>query len=165
MVMARTNLSWEFTTHPCSGHPNGTGMILRPMLPSSIGKGENRVDTVFLVDSGADFASIPRDLAEAIGIDVDDLPKDKTTGIGGSADIGWVDLDIQFGQRGKQYDFRWPVQVTMNNDHNRLPLLGREPLFALFDVSFRMKFADTRGKFVLSEVTKTRDPSKYGRNQ
>ncbi|HHD16899.1 MAG TPA: hypothetical protein ENK47_09340 [Euryarchaeota archaeon] len=159
--MSRTNLSWEFTTHPCRGHPDGTDRILRPMMPATISKGNDKIDVPFLVDSGADFPSIPRDLAEALSINIDDLPKDKISGVGGISDIAWVDLDIEFGQRGRQFSYRWPFQVILNNFHNKLPLVGREPLFLHFDVSFRMKYAGIRGKFVLSEVIRTRDPGRY----
>jgi len=121
--MSRTNLSWEFTTHPCRGHPDGTDRILRPMMPATISKGNDKIDVPFLVDSGADFPSIPRDLAEALSINIDDLPKDKISGVGGISDIAWVDLDIEFGQRGRQFSYleRSNTSFTLKGSGHRLP--------------------------------------------
>lgn len=162
--MPRRNLSWEFTTYECRNHPDGTGAILRPMVPITLGTGSLKVDTMMLLDSGADFPLISKDVAEAIGINYDDLRKTKTSGVGGVVEVGWADIDIQIGQRQNQFEFRWPFQVSPNIHMNKLPLLGREPLFSNFDVSFRMKYADIRGKFILSEVKKTRNPSRSRRS-
>ena len=158
--MPSRHLSYGFTKFPCRSHPEGS--ILRPMLSVTLSyKGQDPIDMSMLVDSGADFSVIPVGIARSLGIDMSTLRKDRTNGIGGSTEVAWALIDLAFGQRGNDFDIRMPFQILLNEDYDNLPLLGREPFFLWFDVNFRMAYAYPKGKFVLSEVTKTRDPDKY----
>ena len=54
-----------------------------------------------------------------------------------------------------------PVQVPTERGRPPVPLLGREHFFYEYDISFRMGYAQTKGKFILTPVTHRRDPSRY----
>ena len=146
--------------YPCSSHPAKS--ILRPMISATLSyKGQSPIDMSMLVDSGADFSTISIGVARSLGIDVSSLKRDKTDGVGGTTDVAWTEIDISFGQRGHNFNYRIPFQIILKEGNEGIPLIGREPIFLKFDVNFRMSFAEPKGKFVLTEVTKTRDPSKY----
>jgi len=113
------------------------------------------VDTMMIVDSGADFSMISREFAEAsLGIDVDALPTSTTSGIGGSAKVAETKVLVKFGDEGRNYDLEMLVQIPFGQDSPILNLLGRIPAFREFDISFRMGYCDTTGKFVLKRVEK-----------
>ena len=122
--MSTKHLSYEFAYHPCDVHPDGSGRIKRPMMPFSIVYKDEKVDTMGLLDSGADFSSIPLDLALGLNIKIDGLKRDKTSGIAGETDIAWVDLEIEFGQRGVLFKYVWPFQIILS-ERSELSILGR----------------------------------------
>lgn len=158
--MPSGNLSYKFAHFPCSKLPGG--FIKRPMIPVTLKYGNKEpIDVDMLLDSGSDFTTISSDLAEALEIDIDECEKGTATGVGGDTSIALAVINISFGQRGFEYNKIVPLQITLKGDANSLPLLGRQPLFEDFDVHFRMSYADPKGKFVLTKVTKKRDPKKF----
>lgn len=114
-----------------------------------------------LLDSGADYPMLPKPMAEHLGIDVAACPEDTTVGLG-SARVGLYGLDVVIGQHQREYQFRATFQTPKDHDdYPPIPLMGREPLFRIFDVQFRMGFTEALGKFTLKLVKKKRDFSKY----
>lgn len=106
---------------------------------------------------------IPREMAEGLlGIDVEKLPVDRAMSVANSFEIGVARLTVTLEQTGRRESFEAPFQIPLNQPgFPSLPLIGREPLFHLFDVSFRMAYTPNLGKFTLKKVTKTRDAERY----
>lgn len=119
------------------------------------------IDILMLLDSGADFPTITKDVAEALGIDIKKCKRDTATGVGGKTMVAWCEIDVSFGQGGHDFDYRMPFHIALAENSHMFPLLGREPIFYDFDVNFRMSYAPPKGKFVLKKVTKHRNPKKF----
>lgn len=54
-----------------------------------------------------------------------------------------------------------PVQVPTEPNLPPLALLGRENFFHEYDVSFRMGYTETKGKFILSPVQRRRKAANF----
>lgn len=144
--------------------PTPKGLIPVPLIPVKIQyKNSKPVDTLLLLDSGADFSMIPRNFAEGLGIDCERLPVTSTSGVGGECKVGETAVYISFGQRGENYEFKIPVQIPLDPKIQIVPLLGRIPLFYEFDISFRMGYCEDKGKFTLKKVIKRHDGKKYSK--
>ncbi len=138
------------------------GVIQRPLIPVTVEyPGHGSLDTGMIVDSGADFLMIDREFATGLGIPVENLPRSKTTGATGSGQVAEAEVIVTIGQRDDIFEITMPIQIPLRFGYPRIPLLGREPPFDVFDVSFRMAYAKTKGKFVLSEVTRRRKDEDY----
>ena len=154
----RPALSYRFSR---SKSPRGP--ILRPLLPVQlVYKADRPIQTVMLIDSGADFSLLPRSLAKALEIPLSTLSMDSSVGISGEPiDVAWANVRMTFGQRNATFEIDLPIQVVQEGDGPVVPLLGRHPFFRDFDISFRMGFAETKGKFVISPVTRRRKDKDY----
>lgn len=149
-------LSYFFT-----GVQTPLGLIMRPMMPVTFwhSTGE-RIDTLILIDSGADLSMIPKRIAQSLGIDFESCPKGVTGGVGGKTNVVMSAISIRFGHGKETYELEIPVQIPIKKEIP-YPLLGREPFFRFFDVSFRMGFCEDKGKFVIKEVTKVHPSGDY----
>jgi hypothetical protein len=137
------------------------GVILRPLMPVTLKHStSDSLDTLMLIDSGADLSMIPKSMAQSIGIDLSSCPTGVTGGVGGATDVVMSEATLSFGQRKEVHEVDIPVQIPTKTDIPS-PLLGREPFFRFFDVSFRMGFCEDKGKFVIKEVTKVHRSSDY----
>jgi len=138
------------------------GLLQRPLIPVTIEyPGHGSLDTSMIVDSGADLSMIEREFAAGLGIQVENLPRSKTDGAIGSGQVAEAEVMITISQREHVFEITMPIQIPLRYGYPRIPLLGREPIFKIFDVSFRMAYAETKGKFVLSEVTRRRKDEDY----
>jgi len=91
------------------------------------------LETLFLVDSGADYSIITAELAEELGIPLDRLPERKIRGIGGS--IGLSSHEIEYEINGTK--LRFQATTFFGRDYRGgVNLLGRKPLFSLCKVTF-----------------------------
>jgi len=105
---------------------------------------------------------LPNEFAAALRIPVDSLREDKTMGIGPEAvTVAWTEVLMSFGQGTDPVDVRLPMQIVLEGDGPFFPLLGRHPFFHEFDVSFRMGYTETKGKFVIAPVTRRKDARRY----
>ncbi len=150
------SLSYKFTS---SVLEDGT-TILRPLVPVNLQFGNGRkLNTLMLVDSGADYSMIDRELAQQLG--VDPIRMGKTSGSSGEADVEISKLHAELVYGNRTFPFEMPVQVPLEKGFPVIPLLGREPFFWLFDVNFRMGYTETKGKFVIIPVRKRRRARDY----
>jgi hypothetical protein len=86
-----------------------------------------------LVDSGADFSLIPKDLGLLLGYELAHAESlSQAEGIGGSVKYVLRDIEIQLDS----YTFTAPV-AWMQTEVYQDVLLGREVVFDLFDVEFK----------------------------
>lgn len=136
-------------------------------MPVVLKKSNIEFPTVLLVDSGADYSMIRRDIAQDIfNIDISSLKKKgDSSGIGGKVPVGIVELTISFGLRQYNFEEKIPFQIPLDPKNEiEIPLLGRNPFFYNYRVDFRMGFTDdpSLGKFVIYPE-KHRPAEKYGR--
>ncbi|KHD07706.1 hypothetical protein PN36_15910 [Candidatus Thiomargarita nelsonii] len=86
-----------------------------------------------LVDSGADFSLIPKDLGLILGYELAVAETlSQAEGIGGSVNYALRNIEIQLDS----YTFTAPV-AWMQTEAYQDVLLGREVVFDLFDVEFK----------------------------
>ncbi len=138
----------------------GKKRILRPMLPVLLRGPTMGLETGMLVDSGADVSMIQRELAEQLGLAFHGV--ESTGGISGELPVhlSSVEAEIRFGNAFLP-TMRLPLQIPTDYGLPPLPLLGREVFFFAYDISFRMGYTPTKGKFVLKPVARRRDADRY----
>lgn len=156
--MTDVNFSYGFVKYPLrSGRE-----IQRPVFPVTLTNDRQSIETLALLDSGADLSMIPRGVAEGLGIDVDACPEDDSNSVSGTFRIALHDLHVTLRQRLLQDTFAAQFQIPKSAPgYPPIVLLGREPLFRRYDVSFRMGYTEDLGKFVLHKQTKSRDSDRF----
>lgn len=108
-VTSLTSLSYAFIPYRI-----GNEIIPRPMLPVTLKRTSQTFPTMLLVDSGADYSMLQREIVqEALHIDISTLPeKGETSGVTGKAKIAWITvkyyLDRKTYSLKKTYRFRFP---------------------------------------------------------
>ncbi len=126
--------------------PDGT-LVKAPMIPLSIFGTEN-IDTVGLLDSGADISAMSKDMAELLGIKLD-KEIDSSFGIGGEVESMQTSIDILINQKHEQYRIKLPIKIIL--DHYSFPLLlGRAGFFDEFIITFNQ----TKEKIILKRIIK-----------
>ncbi len=118
------------------------------------------LETPILIDSGADVSMIQHELAEKLGLEMG--ATESTHGISGETAVyrSFVDARIRHGSTLLE-QLRLPIHVPTESGKLTLPLLGRESFFYEYDISFRMGYTPTKGKFVLTPVERRRDADRY----
>ncbi|KAA0010995.1 MAG: hypothetical protein FE037_04380 [Thermoplasmata archaeon] len=144
----------------------GKKTILRPMLPVILMKNDIHFPTMLLIDSGADYSMLTKEIArDALNIDLSRLEKEgKTTGIAGETEVAWVNVKIVFGQRDIHFEEDIPFQIPLEEEKDPpLPILGRDPFFYKYRIDFRMGYTkdSSLGKFVIYPEKHKRSPTKY----
>ncbi len=113
------------------------GKIRRPIIPISINNGGLSFDVEALIDSGSDGCVLPKDFAEAIGIEVGKAVEE--FGIGGEkikAGLGKVTLTVTDGKLTVPLH-SVPIYVPLEGGVElEEVIIGREPFFRDFDVTF-----------------------------
>jgi hypothetical protein len=99
--------------------------------------GEETIETVALVDSGADVSAMPQEFAEALGLDFSGK-KAPAFGIGGKVDTVETEVRITVAKGHEKYSFWIPVKVIMGS-YDLPILLGRAGFFEHFVISFNEK--------------------------
>lgn len=93
------------------------------------------LDSIALIDSGADFTCIPKSLAKVLGLSFDS--EEETAGIGGSVKCYSSKMKIKVGSDRENYSFILPIRVV---DDDSIPiLLGRAKFFDKFKIIFDQK--------------------------
>ncbi len=107
-----------------------------PHIPIEIkGNGPGWIQTMALVDSGADVSVIPRDLAELIGLDLSGK-ETIANGIGGQVKTLKTKMSIKIQNSHENYKFRdVPVEVIMQETKAPM-ILGRNGFFDKFIIIF-----------------------------
>ena len=99
------SLSYAFTPYEV-----GKKIILRPMLPVILMKDDISFPTMLLIDSGADYSMLTKDIVrDALNVDFSSLKKEgKTSGITGETEIAWINVKVGFGQRDIYFEEEIP---------------------------------------------------------
>ena len=112
--------------------PDGT-KVKCPMVPVSLSWDE-KINTIGLLDSGADISAMPVSMARLLGLDISGTPQ-KSFGIGGEIEsvqsVVWVTVE----KNHERYRFQLPVMVIFGK-YDFPILLGRERFFSKFIVTF-----------------------------
>ena len=138
----------------------GPSRIQRPMLAVRLEGPSRALTTVMIVDSGADVSMIQLDLAEQLGLSMGKV--ERTGGISGGLEVFRTRVQAEIGC-GTRFlpPLDLPVQVPTERGLPPVALLGREVFFYEYDISFRMGYTPSKGKFVLSPVTHRRKGKDY----
>ncbi len=114
--------------------------IYLPIIPVLLKHEEKEVILGMLVDSGADYCIITRGIAKDLGLDIESCPTETTVGIGGTANVRKTDLEMTFYRYGTGFSTTASIRVMVDPASQLpYPLLGRVPVFDLFDVTFRQR--------------------------
>lgn len=114
----------------------------RPIIPIVFVNNNDSNDFIaegILVDSGADFTIISLTLAKRINLVLDNKKKLTTSGIGGTAEVIRSKGEIILLRGAEAYKIPIPIDVVIDNTKLPYPLLGRIPIFNLFDITFRQR--------------------------
>ncbi|HKZ64069.1 MAG TPA: retropepsin-like aspartic protease [Thermoplasmata archaeon] len=128
----------------------------RPLLDVKLSGPLDAVTIKMLVDSGSDVSMIQRELAEHLGLPMENAERTRGTAGGLEAFRTQVQAEIFHGKELLP-PLDLPVQVPAERGLPPIALLGREVFFYRYDISFRMDHAPAEGTFVLSPVTGRRD--------
>lgn len=112
--------------------PDGTE-VKTPSIPVTLA-GKEVIDTIALIDSGADISAISRDMAEILGLDISGkhFP---AFGIGGKVDAVDTKISLTVQNAHEKYTFLMPIKVILGN-YDFPVLLGRAGFFDKFVVIF-----------------------------
>ena len=125
--------------------PDGS-LIKTPSIPVLL-KEKEVVDTLALLDSGADISAIPKNFADTLGLDLSG-EKSPEFGIGGTVDAIDTTMSINVSKGHENYNFRIPVKVILGQ-YDFPMLLGRAGFFD----RFRITFDQDQEKISLKKVT------------
>ena len=108
-----------------------SGKIYRPLIPLTF-NGKESIDIFGLLDSGSDMTIIPADMAEAIGINLEN----EISGISGSSIKAWESfISLKFGKGHEIYEFKIPVLVPQDTEYSKI-IIGRQGFFNQFKIIF-----------------------------
>jgi hypothetical protein len=108
-----------------------------PSIPVTLIGDSMKIDSVCLVDSGADISAMPKDVAELLGLDLNGTVV-QAFGIGGKVDAVESKLNLIVEKGHEHYPLEVPVKVIME-EYDFPILLGREKFFDEFIISFDQK--------------------------
>jgi predicted aspartyl protease len=106
--------------------------ILRPMIPLTI-QAKEKIDLVGILDSGSDITIIPKEIAEAVGIDLQE--ENEISGISGiPVKARQAKVSVNFGRGHEIYSFNIPVLIP---EKENIPIIiGRMGFFEQFKITF-----------------------------
>lgn len=110
------------------------GIVGEPLITLSIKTKTGYQDNTFLLDSGAVVSSLPREWAEALGLDLAFLPRSVFGGFGGKTSIAYqADMLVLLGDE----EITLPVVLTESTGGKSL--LGRKGFFNQYSIIFDHK--------------------------
>jgi hypothetical protein len=115
--------------------PDGTE-IKTPSIPITIFEKET-IDTIGLIDSGADISAISEEMATTLGIDCGGK-RTPAYGIGGTVESVETTMKITILKAHENYSFTIPVKVIIGQ-YDFPVLLGRAGFFDKFKIIFSQK--------------------------
>ncbi len=111
--------------------------IQRPRIPVTLSHNGMNFEVAAILDSGSDFSIVPKEVAEALGLDLGGKSK-KINGIGGGVEVAEDFVNIMIEGKPEKHRFRIPVQIFTQDAGWNDVLIGREPFFREFDITFRL---------------------------
>ncbi|MBS3176443.1 hypothetical protein J4457_04360 [Candidatus Woesearchaeota archaeon] len=107
--------------------------VKTPSIPILLGDQE-RIETLALIDSGADISAMPLHLAQILKIDLNGK-KNVSYGIGGKAEAIESHITTTVEKDHEKYTFVMPVKIICSM-HDFPMLLGRVGFFDKFIIAF-----------------------------
>ena len=105
-----------------------------PYIPIEIKGNSYWIQTMALLDSGADISIIPKDLAELLGLDLTG-EKTKANGIGGEITVINSRVLVRIKNPHEKYEFEIPIQIILE-ETKAPPIIGRDGFFDKFIIEF-----------------------------
>jgi len=115
--------------------PDGTS-VKTPSIPITL-FGKEVIDTIGLLDSGADISALSKEFAEVLGLNITG-EKTPAFGIGGKVDAVDTSMKICIAKGHEKYNFIIPVKVILD-DYDFPVILGRTGIFDRFIISFNQQ--------------------------
>jgi len=112
--------------------------IHAPAIPVTIAGKKDSVDVVGLIDSGADFSVIPREMAEIIGADLSNKPEE-IGGIGGNTKAIETKIKMTITKGHEAYTQTISAYVVEDLQDSFPILIGRSGFFPKFKITFAEK--------------------------
>ena len=158
-----SSISYQFSPIDIKGKT-----ILRPMLQTILSYNSIDFPTWVLIDSGADYSIIRREIVEdAFGVDISKLEKTgETCGITGKTKVAKIDIEMIFGNERETLTETIPFNVSLDPLKDPpVSLLGRIPFFYRYRIDFRMGYTTdpALGKFIIYPETHKRKPENYAK--
>ena len=118
------------------------GRTFIPMIPINLETKKGLVEFNFLVDTGADFTTLPHFMAAELGLDLKRAKRGRAEGLGGHVVKTWiVKVKLLFPKK------TLVVRATITDENSTPLLLGRADFL---DVLYSWKF-DSRQKEIIFE--------------
>lgn len=112
------------------------GIWQRPIIPITIFHGDKSIDTLALIDSGADFCVFHKDIADLLGIDLSKLKKFPFSGINPSpTDPQGSFVDVELTIQGRK-TIKTAVVFSGDISNNGYAILGQQGFFNNYKVCF-----------------------------
>ena len=124
----------------------GEKIIRTPSIPITLNGESEHVDTVVLIDSGADISVISMSMADLLGLKLEN--EEEVTGIGGKIKASHSNVSLKIEKGHESYSLRLPIKVLPKEIEIPV-LLGRLVFFDSFDISFEQ----TKNKISLKKTT------------
>lgn len=96
--------------------------------------GNQTLDFLALLDSGADLSAIPKSVAKELGLSLEG-EKSECAGIGGKVEAIETKIPIVIEKGHEKYNFKIPIKIILS-DMDFTPLIGREGFFDKFKIIF-----------------------------
>lgn len=117
----------------------GDGFVIRPKIPITLSHNGKSIDVIALIDSGSDISSIPKGLAEFLGLDLSGKTYE-IEGIGGKkieVVNAFVNLTIRKGSEVCRIG-QLPIKVPIKEEYQTEDIiLGRDTFFDEFIITFK----------------------------
>lgn len=113
------------------------GAFKRPIIPISLKNKKNKVKYLALVDSGADFNIFHADIAELLGISLDELQETEFSGIKKDAKATGRYTVLEIGI--DNYFFDAPVLFSDSISSSGYGIVGQRGFFEHFKIKFDYK--------------------------
>ncbi|MBI2667875.1 aspartyl protease family protein [Candidatus Woesearchaeota archaeon] len=107
-----------------------------PAIPITLIGSKDKIDIIGLLDSGADYSVIPKDMAEILGLDLSSK-SEEIGGIGGNVKAIKTKMKINISKGRENYTFLIGVYAVEDDMKDDFPILiGREDFFDKFKITF-----------------------------
>ena len=118
-------------------YPDG-GLGKVPAVPVTlIGPSGKFLKVIALVDSGADYSVVSREVGDLLGFDLTEGKVATTYGIGGTMKTLHKQIIMKFGRNHELYSWGVPVKILLDSvDFEIPPLIGRSGFFEQFEITF-----------------------------
>ena len=99
---------------------------------------DDSIETMAYLDTGSTVSHLPLEFAEALGFDSKKAKKTTTKGVAGEEDATYFKVGLKIARKNQTAFIKDMPCLVFLNPKTRFTLLGLEPLFEMFDVSFRL---------------------------